>query len=127
MSTASQLTRSPAYRLGAWLRSGSLRPRFTLRALLIATTFPAFFSWYHLNWIQQRRAVLESDAVSVLESHDSFHRPAAPGLLWMFGEHGYQTIGINGDSNREEAERLHALFPEGNVSWMTGSQAYLLP
>jgi hypothetical protein len=90
-------------------------------------TFPAFFSWYHLDWIQQRRAVLESDAVSALESHDSFHRPTAPGLLWMFGEQGYQTIGINGDSNREEAERLHALFPEGHVSWMNGSQAYLLP
>ena len=95
--------------------------------LLVLMTALALFLGYHLNWIQQRRAVLESDAVSVSESHDSFHRPAAPGLLWMFGEQGYQTIGIIGDSNREEAERLHALFPEGNVSWMTGSQAYLLP
>ena len=93
----------------------------------MATTLPAIFSWYHLDWIQQRRAVLESNAVNVSESHDSFHRPAAPGLLWMFGEQGYQTIFINGYSNHLEAERLHALFPEGQVSWMTGSQAYLLP
>ena len=32
MSATSQLTRSPAYRLGAWFRGASWRPRFTLRA-----------------------------------------------------------------------------------------------
>ena len=109
------------------LRKQLPKPRFTLRALLMTTTLLALFSWYHLDWIQQRRTVLESGAVSALESHDSFHRPTAPGLLWMFGEVGYQTISINGDSSREEAEQLHALFPEGQISWMNGSQAYLLP
>lgn len=127
MSATSQLTRSPAYRLGARVRGVSWRPRFTLRALLIAATLPAFFSWYHLDWIQQRRAIVKSGAVNVAESHDSFHRPAAPGLLWMFGEQGYQTISIKGDSSREEAEQLHALFPEGLICWTVGSQAYLLP
>ena len=90
-------------------------------------TLLAFVLLYHLDWIRQRRTVLESGAVNVSESHDSFHRPAAPGFLWMFGEHGYQTIAIKGDSSREEAEQLHALFPEGLISWTTGSQAYLLP
>jgi hypothetical protein len=107
--------------------SSYLRPRYSLRALLVVTTLLALVLLYHLDWIQQRRTILESGAVSASESHDSLPRPAAPGLLWMFGEQGYQTIFINGDSNHEEAERLYALFPEGQVSWMTGSQAYLLP
>jgi hypothetical protein len=47
-------------------------------------------------------------------------RPRAPALLWLFGEHGWQTIVLTNvaappDIARQEWERGKRLFPEAQV------------
>jgi hypothetical protein len=91
------------------------RFRYSLRAMLVLMTLFALFFWYHINWIQQRRAAISYAGVTATPSSDSFHPPPAPGLLWMFGEQGYQSVSISTEDRQWEAAHLHALFPESDI------------
>ena len=119
MSATSQLTRSPAYRLGAWLRGVSWRPRFTLRALLIVTTLLCIGMWIHLHWINERRAAIASGhvtAVPILDSAGVETDP--PWLLGLFGEPGHALLIVHGYDEaqwQQEESRLARLFPEAEI------------
>ncbi|MBL9165911.1 MAG: hypothetical protein JNL18_24520 [Planctomycetaceae bacterium] len=119
MSVTTQLTRSPAYRLGAWFRGVSWRPRFTLRALLIVTTLLCIGMWSHLHWINERRAAIASGhvtAVPILDSAGVAAHP--PWLLGLFGEPGHPLLIVHGydDAQWRQAEaRLTGLFPEAEI------------
>jgi hypothetical protein len=75
------------------------RLRFSLRVLFAIMTLACAFLGYELNWIRQRRAAL-ANAVNAIP-HLTFSstggpgqlKPrSAPGLLWLFGEVGYQSL-----------------------------------
>ena len=92
------------------------RVRYSLRALLVLMTALALFCWYHLSWIHQRQIVMSARGVHALASDESFYRPAAaPGLLSMFGEEGYQAISIDVKKSQLAADQVRRLFPEANV------------
>ena len=119
MSATTQLTRSPAHRLGAWFRGLSWRPRFTLRALLIVTTLLCIGMWIHLHWINGRRAAIANGhvtAVAILDSAGVETDP--PWLLGLFGEPGQALLIVHGydDAQWRQAEaRLARLFPEAEI------------
>ncbi len=90
------------------------RPRFTLRALFVVMTLLCVWSAYSINWIRQRReAIAESGAVEI--GNDPNSNQTAPGLLFLFGERGYDTLGIGVDP-MEHYTRLQSLFPEARVA-----------
>lgn len=91
-----------------------LRPRYSLRALLVVMTLLAIVMLYHLDWIRQRRELIESGEIDAIS--DTPVR--APGMLALFGEAGHAVIscGANADETEEEVERrLAALFPEAEI------------
>jgi hypothetical protein len=96
--------------------------RFSLRTLFVVVTVFCVWLGYNLNWLRQRRAVIQ-DSRSIqliMEPH------SAPGLLWVFGEQGYQQIVHHYYTSawdlpfsptdirelRLERQRLRVLFPE---------------
>ncbi|HEY2840642.1 MAG TPA: hypothetical protein VGJ26_15910 [Pirellulales bacterium] len=114
--------------------------RFSLRTMFIVVTLIAAFVAYHMNWIRQRRAVIEGrlgEDVYVQSwdpAEDPFNPPLAPkwrpprgpGLLWLFGERGYANLDIQfgppirrqRDLTPEELARtkqIERLFPESIV------------
>jgi len=119
MSATTQLTRSPAYRLGAWLRGVSWRPRFTLRAMLAVTAILCVGMWIHLHWINQRRAAIASGHVTAVPILDSAGVEAhSPWLLGLFGEPGHPLLivhGYDGVQWQQEESRLAKLFPEAEI------------
>jgi len=96
-----------------------MKPRFTTRAMLVLMTLFALFFWYHINWIQQRQAAIAS-GLAQPGSASNLPAPAAPGLLWMFGEPGRSFIAIEQSSGKDQIESLKALFPESHVMLYTG-------
>ena len=92
-----------------------LRPRYSLRALLVLMTALACFLWYHINWIQQRRAAIEDHLVFSI-MFDGVGEQAAPGLLWMFGEKGHHQLVVIGLDDGPEVNRMRAIFPEATCS-----------
>jgi hypothetical protein len=96
-----------------------LRPRFSLRALLVAMTFLCIWCGYSVNWIRERREALDAEYVDIgLMSVTEWMNgpPRAPGMLWVFGEEGYLRIcvDVNGDWGQLQ-RRLAALFPEAEI------------
>lgn len=99
--------------------------RFRLRTLLIAVAILAVpMAWvgHSLRWIEQRRAAIVSiygrgfywlDRLSGF-GNDSFERPDAPGLLWLFGERGQSGI-VRPKLTTYTREELERLFPEAEV------------
>jgi hypothetical protein len=116
----------------------SSRPwfRFGLRTLFVAITIMGALSgWaaYQLHWIRQRHAFLESRKgfwVPLAISGSTTPEPAAPRLLWLFGEKGIYYLAIEDKrlktdgrgyevldmgtfrANFEEGQRL---FPEAKI------------
>jgi hypothetical protein len=91
-----------------------LRPRFSLRALLVVMTLFALALLYHLDWIRQRRELIESGEIFDVSEPSV----PAPGILGLFGEEGRAVIyaGANANETEEEVERrLAALFPEAEI------------
>jgi hypothetical protein len=88
------------------------RPRFTLRALFVVMTLLCVWCAYSLNWIQHRPAAMTSRAY--LE--DSFALAGtrtSPGMVWLFGEEGYEVLCFDPRKvTEEERARITALFPE---------------
>jgi len=101
------------------------RPRYSLRALLVVMTLFALFFWYHINWIKQRRAAIASGYVTTFEGPGETP-PPAPGLLWLFGEKGYNGILIEAHTD-DELEPGMSLFPEAAVANALFSDASLSP
>ena len=94
--------------------SSYLRTRYSLRTLIAVMTLLAFVLLYHLDWIRQRRELIESGEIDA--TSDTPVR--APGILGLFGEAGHAGIygGANADETEEEVERrLAALFPEAEI------------
>lgn len=67
-------------------------PRYTMRTLFIVMTVLAVFIAYHANWIRQRRAVVYGKKWSFCVHLPETVEHKAPGLLWLFGERGYDRI-----------------------------------
>jgi hypothetical protein len=90
--------------------------RFRLRTLLIAIALLAVpMAWvgWQLNWIRQRRALLESRAVA---SHGwGLELPTAPSCLWLFGEDGLGVLALRDTTSNETVMDAKAIFPEADV------------
>lgn len=89
------------------------RPRYSLRAILVVMTAFALFLWYHINWIQQRRAAINSQMVHPYhQAKDNRATRAAPAMLGMFSEPGYFRLMVNVEEDDPEFDRIRAIFPE---------------
>jgi hypothetical protein len=108
--------------------------RFSLRTLFVVVTISGIaLGWvaYQLNWIRQRRELVHRTDIEALMWADGDY-PTAPGLMWLFGEQGYDiieiivdlpidpTIDVPPDRERTETEtalleRARSLFPEAEV------------
>ncbi len=95
------------------------RFRFGLRSLFIFVTLVALWAAYSANWIRERREFvrkLESDPFAIARFDSAFY---APGLLWLFGEDGVESIVLQSETDTAEARRL---FPEAQIAgppkWM---------
>ena len=86
------------------------RLRFSIRAMLVATTLLCLWCESSMNWIRQRRAAIASGCVTVLEGRAE-DVPSAPRLLWLFGETGHFGIWVDAPTDEETASAV-ALFPE---------------
>ena len=95
-----------------------MKLRFSIRAILVTMTLFALFLGYHLSWIQQRRTAIASGSINLEEDAFAPSLRLGPGLLWMFGERGYEYIELKGGVNQVEAERFKGIFPEANIYWI---------
>jgi hypothetical protein len=91
------------------------RFRFGLRSLFILVTLVAVWAAYSANWIRERRDFvrkLESDPLSstIARFNSAFY---APGLLWLFGEDGVESMVLPNESDSAVARRL---FPEAQIA-----------
>jgi hypothetical protein len=103
--------------------------QFGLGTMFVVVTLLAVFIAYHVNWIRQRRAVIEECVyVSASAPYDprvlgqQKHLPVrAPSILPYFGESGFYTLSLEfpGTSDKDmpvtvpaELERIRMLFPE---------------
>lgn len=105
--------------IGARLRNARPRFRFTLRAMLVATTLVCLALAYQLNWIRQRRAALSDGKITAVQILSELGELAqAPGVLRYFGEQGQPLIIVHARNAEEwsaERERLARLFPEAEI------------
>lgn len=116
-----------------------LRPRFFLRALLVAMTLFALFLGYHLNWIRQRRIAFEASyghntpavdraPLSLVEDWQGVGnqsdkmlegaRREMPLMLRLLGARPYPIVAVWDSESKgaeEQQRRLQALFPEADV------------
>jgi hypothetical protein len=96
-----------------------MKPRFTLRALLVATTLLCIGMWIHLHWIGQRRAAIASGQVTTVPILDATGaEPHPPWLLGLFGEPGHSLliVHVHDDAKwQQETARLARLFPEAEI------------
>ena len=105
------------------------RPRFTLRALLVAMAVLCVAMWLRLDWIARRRAALQDERVTATPILDaSGIEPRPPWLLGWFGESGQSLLIIHGcedevDWQRERA-RLARLFPEAEIRRAMGESIF---
>ncbi len=104
--------------------------RFSLRTLFVVVTISAVvLGWraYSLNWIQERQkaGVLAEPPWDVPRIVVGSEEGSAPGLLWLFGERGYDRLRIafpdEADKHRlsneqqQVLERIRSLYPEATV------------
>lgn len=110
------------------MKLSTIKPRFSVRALLVATAVLALFLWYHINWIQQRNQVRKAIIVPAandirlsLDVSPAIGQQADkkfPFALRLFGEQPRPWVHLtwnNDETWPEERERLKALFPEAEV------------
>lgn len=85
-------------------------PRFTLRVILVVTAILAVVLWRQTDWRRQRHAAIASGRVQ--GGLNPAKPTAAPGLLPLFGESGYNSLLVDPAMDAEEVVRLRGLFPE---------------
>ena len=103
--------------------------RFSVRWLFVVVTlFACCLGWlgYQLNWIRQRHAALAGRNTHAQLVNEP------PGMLGLFGEPGFEWIGVSfppraggalTQSELEEIERLQTLYPEAKtIAWDTGQR-----
>ncbi|QDT76011.1 hypothetical protein [Lacipirellula limnantheis] len=99
-----------------------MKPRFTIRAILILMTLLAIFLGYHINWIHQRSAAIEDGWIAEVHNYWTPDDPhiAAPGLLGLFGQHGYGRLTVILSSDDDPLlSKAASLFPEASLnSWV---------
>ena len=86
------------------------RLRFSIRAMLVATTLLCLWCAFSMNWIRQRRAAIVSGCVTVLEGRAE-DVPSAPRLLWLFGEAGNFGIWVDARPTKRRSPQL-LFFPK---------------
>lgn len=93
----------------------ALKPRYSLRAILVLMTLLALWCAYSMNWIRQRRAAIE-DGWVIPVGGPAGEEPWAPGWLWMFGEPGYKHLWIvpAGPDIKDRFQEAALLFPESH-------------
>lgn len=101
--------------------------RFSLRTLFVAMMMGCITTaWltYHLRWIRQRHILCFSDAP--LWTWPSWNS-TAPGMLWLFGERGLDSIELELNSEKQASEwvrRANTLFPEASVKTLITQLPY---
>lgn len=101
---------------------------FSLGTMLVVVAVTCVFAaWitFNLNWIRQRHrfAIVEEPAWR----QPVLGQGGGPGMLWMFGEAGFQTISKLVDNESEvEPMRTHlkSLFPEAETDVMTKKEYF---
>jgi hypothetical protein len=92
-----------------------LRPRFTLRAVLVVMTLACLWCGYSLNWIRQRHVIFK-EGLSPRGSFAEDTLTPAPAFLWLFGEQGVTRIVVDTSLISEsERQRVRRLFPEAEI------------
>jgi hypothetical protein len=107
-----------------------LRPRFTLRTMLVVMTLVCVWCAYGIIWIKQRQSeYAKSDILKVPNPSSLVRNNLAltvrsvgtrkfPLSLLLLGERRYDYIVKPWDNSAtwgEEEERLRAIFPEGQI------------
>ena len=122
-----------------------LRPRFSLRWLMLFVAAVGIFCAYHVNWIRQRHELLKELLLKreAVLKHDYGNvsaifcgRTSSLNCLWLFGESSQDSVEIvftrtvtdkidrNAAINlhsavinlhKEELERAKTLFPEADI------------
>lgn len=97
---------------------------FSLRTLLLIVAIGGLSCWLagQANWVRQRRQVIDGRSGYSTDSNTVLPGPDAPGMLWLFAEHGYASITIKFDDGdcggplsseqQNELDRVRQLFPE---------------
>jgi hypothetical protein len=84
----------------------------TLFVLVLVISIPFAWAGYSMNWIRQRRAMIESGCIRDQMPPSLFASPRkAPYGLWLFGEPGYRVLQCDiGDDRIADC-----LFPEAFI------------
>jgi hypothetical protein len=92
--------------------------RFSLRTFLLAVTVLGSWLGYQLNWIRERHAAFQDRRLQVARLSPPAYAPAAPQLLWLFGESGITGVYLmDPELTADDLRRLKSLFPEACVDW----------
>lgn len=96
--------------------------RFSTRAMLVVMTLLTIWCGYSMNWIRQRRELIEStEALQITTGSARGIDVRAPGLLFLFGEPGYALLAIDVLEGDPELDRIRAIFPEAKCEGWTGT------
>ena len=87
------------------------RFRFGLRSLFMLVTMICVWFGYSMNWIRQRRAMLNEPYYFEPNTLEAESVIQAPGGLWLLGERGVVTLWVD----EHNAERAGRLFPEAEI------------
>jgi len=87
-----------------------LRPRFSLKVLMLFVAAVAIFCAYHVNWIRQRHDFL-AEKVSIHFAGAAIPAKRLPWPLVLFGEQSQDMV-FTSQSDADEAKRL---FPESHI------------
>ncbi|MBA4105205.1 MAG: hypothetical protein C0485_05555 [Pirellula sp.] len=77
---------------------------------MVVITIVAVVLWRQTDWHRQRHAAIASGRVLV--GLNLAKPTAAPGLLRLFGESGYNSLLVDPAMNAQEIQQLRSLFPE---------------
>ncbi len=91
---------------------------FSLRTLFVVVTMFGCWLGYSLNWIRERHAAFHDRRLDIVRLSPPAFSPAAPQLLWLFGESGITGVYLmDPELTTGDLERLKSLFPEACVGW----------
>jgi hypothetical protein len=92
--------------------------RFSLRTMLVVVTVFGCWMGYQVNWIRERHAAFRDRRLQITRIPPPGFAPAAPQLLWLFGESGITGVFLmDPELTPGDLERLKSLFPEACVDW----------
>ena len=109
--------------------------RFSLRTVFVIVTLVACWLGYQLNWIHQRRTIVDGWPKWRVGNRGDAPPPDAPCVLWLFAEPGYQEVirlvvvndivvesqdykSSSPDELLAELRRTKTLFPEAKVHFV---------